>query len=246
MVGGGGAAPVIVLVEQGQCAPGSRIRLIEGESHHLRVRRARLGESVDLRDGAGLVGVGTLTESGRDWEVVVERAERRAAPGALALAVGAGDRDRFAAVVEKAVELGVTAIVPVVTDRVAGVATRLRPAHLEKLGRMALESVKQSGNPWACTMQGAVSLADFLARPETGTRWLADPAGAPPASTLPAFEAVAVLVGPEGGLTASERDASIGAGFRPVALGPHILRFETAALAAAAAVPAARLRGRDG
>jgi len=237
---------VIVLVEPGRCAAGASIGLVEGESHHLRVRRARDGEHVELRDGAGLTGTGRLTRSERDWAVVIERAERRPAPAALVLAVGAGDRDRFAAVVEKAVELGVTAIVPVVTDRVAGVASRLRPSHLEKLRRLALESVKQSGNPWACEVHEPLSLADLLARSADGARWLADPAGEPPAARLREADAATFLVGPEGGLTAAERSASIGAGFRPIALGPHILRFETAALAAAGAVQAARLRGRDG
>ena len=58
--------------------------------------------------------------------------------------------------------------------------------------------------------------------------------------------AVTIVIGPEGGLEDSERAAFLGAGFRPLALAAHTLRFETAALAAAAAVTAARLRGTHG
>ena len=236
---------MIALVGRGDWAAGARARLLDGESHHLRVRRARDGEFVEVRDGAGLIASGRLIASAADWEVALDRAERRPAPPALVLGVGAGDRDRFAAVVEKAVELGVTSVVPLVTERTASVASRVRPSHLERVRRQALEAVKQSGNPWACTVGDPVSLADFLGVPAGGVRWLADAEGEPPPASL-RDEAVAVLVGPEGGFTAAERDACIAAGFGPVSLGPHILRFETAALAAAAAVQAARLRGRHG
>ncbi len=114
---------------------------------------------------------------------------------------------------------------------------------LDRLRRRALEAVKQSGNPWACAVEDPVSLDQFLARPAAGLRWLADPAGVPPASTL-GDEPVTVLVGPEGGLSGEERAAAAAAGYQPVSLGPHVLRFETAAIAAAAAVQAARSRGR--
>ncbi len=57
---------------------------------------------------------------------------------------------------------------------------------------------------------------------------------------------VSVMIGPEGGLTEAERMALTAVGFRPVALGRHTLRFETAALAAAAAVAQARMRGLHG
>ena len=73
---------------------------------------------------------------------------RRGRPSST-LAVGAGDRDRFGWLVEKAAELGVTTLVPIETARTTGVATRLRGKHLEKLRRQALEAIKQSGAPWA-------------------------------------------------------------------------------------------------
>lgn len=235
---------MIVLLQRGSGAAGRGGRLLEGEAHHLRVRRARDGDPVLLRDGFGLVGEGRLVEAG-EWSVEVEAVELRPAPPALVLAVGAGDRDRFALVVEKAVELGATSVVPLHTERTAGVATRLREGQLDRLRRQALEAVKQSGNPWACAIEEPVTFAAFLGRAGGGVRWLADAEGTPPPARVD-DEACTVLVGPEGGFTAAERAAALSAGFRPVALGPHVLRFDTAALAAAAAVQAARLRGRDG
>jgi 16S rRNA (uracil1498-N3)-methyltransferase len=248
-VGGGrGAAVITVLVPTGVApgaAGGRRERLDDAEQHHLRVRRARDGERVALRDGAGLVGVGRIAIVGKAWEVEIEHAERRPRPAALTLAVGAGDRERFGWVVEKAVELDVTRIVPLVTARTVDVATRLRESHLDKLRRQALEATKQCGAAWAMDVEAPETLEAFAARKEPGLRWLADAAGEPLPASLDG-SAVSVVVGPEGGLEDQERSALVGAGYRPLALSAQTLRFETAALAAASAVASARLRGTHG
>jgi 16S rRNA (uracil1498-N3)-methyltransferase len=244
-VGSGGGAPVItVLVPHGVMA-GRREQLSEGEGHHLRVLRARAGDVVALRDGAGLVGTGRLAVSGREWLVHVDTAERQARPAELRLGIGAGDRERFAWVVEKAVELGATAVVPLETERTGGVATRLRDSHLAKLRRQSLEATKQCGAAWALDLEAPAILADFVARRYAGHTWLADAEGQPPPPVLDGA-AVTMVIGPEGGLSAAERGTLLAAGYRPMALGPHTLRFETAALAAVAAVTTARLRGTHG
>jgi 16S rRNA (uracil1498-N3)-methyltransferase len=230
-----------VLLRRDGAAAGERGRLIDGESHHLKVRRAREGEAVELRDGFGLVGQGRLVQTGGAWEVEIDRADHCPPPAVLVLAVGAGDRERFGWVVEKAVELGATTVVPLYTERTAGVASRLRPPQVERLRRQALEAVKQSGNPWACAVDEPATLADFLAQPRGAEQWLADPAGDPPPAAL-GREPCFILVGPEGGLSEGERAAAIAAGYRPVSLGLHILRFETAAVVAAAAAQTARIR----
>ena len=222
-MGGGGGAPVItVLVPHGVTA-GRRERLEESERHHLRVRRAQAGELVALRDGEGLVGTGRLATSGSEWLVDVEAVERRPRPA----------------------ELGVTRLVPLETERTSGVASRLRDVHLARLRRQALEAIKQCGAPWTLEIDAPVPLADFTARPRCGVGWLADAAGGPPPPVLDGGP-VAVVVGPEGGLSAAERAALLAAGYEPTALAPHTLRFETAALAAATAVTTARLRGTHG
>lgn len=234
-----------VLISPGRAVVGKRASLDESEAHHLRVRRAREDEGVEVLDGSGLTGTGRLVRVGSDWMVEIQSAERQPAPAQLTLAVAAGDRERFTWMAEKAVELGVSAIVPLETARTAGVATRLRDAHGAKLRRVVLEATKQCGAAWAPTVERPLSLERFLARPIQGTGWLADPAGAPPPATLDDTP-LTVVIGPEGGLTAEERTALVSAGYRPVTLGPHTLRFETAALAAAAAAGTARLRGKHG
>jgi 16S rRNA (uracil1498-N3)-methyltransferase len=224
---------------------GERVGLDQDEIHHLRVRRAKDRDLVEILDGAGLRGLGLLIQAGRNWEVEFQSVERQERPPETTIAVAAGDRERFAWMVEKAVELGVTCIVPLETARSAGVATRLKDAHVNRLRRSALESIKQCGLTWAPSVEEPVSLTDFLAKPLRGCGWLADTAGAPAPAQLD-LSAMTVVVGPEGGLTDDERAAAMTAGYQPVVLGPHILRFETAALAAATAVTQARMRGRHG
>jgi 16S rRNA (uracil1498-N3)-methyltransferase len=245
-VGGGRGPPVItVLVPAGLHPAGSRAPIDESEAHHLRVRRVAAGEPVGLRDGAGLIGTGRTVQEGRAWLVEVEVVAEAPRPAELLLAVGAGDHQRFAWLVEKAAELGVTAVVPLETERTAGVATRVRHQHLEKLRRQALETLKQCGAAWAPVVEEPIELDRFLLGPRAGVLWLADPAGQAPAARLDAAPAT-VVVGPEGGLSERERAALLAAGYQPRALGPHTLRFETAALAGAVAVTTARLRGIHG
>jgi 16S rRNA (uracil1498-N3)-methyltransferase len=186
-----------------------------------------------------------LVRIGSDWMVEIQSAERQPVQPQLTLAVAAGDRERFTWMAEKAVELGVSAIVPLETARTAGVATRLREAHAAKLRRVVLEATKQCGAAWAPTVEPPVALEKFLARPVPGIGWLADPTGALPPDKLDDTP-LTVVIGPEGGFTAEERAALVAARYRPVALGANVLRFETAALAAAAAAGTARLRGHHG
>jgi 16S rRNA (uracil1498-N3)-methyltransferase len=245
-VGGGrGSSVITVLVPAGVHPAGSRAPVDESEAHHLRVRRVTAGEPVGLRNGAGLVGTGRTVQEGHAWLVEVEAVAEAPRPAELTLAIGAGDRERFGWVVEKATELGVTAIVPLETERTAGVATRVRPQHLEKLRRQALEALKQCGAAWAPVVAEPIDLEEFLRRPRAGVLWLADPAGQMPAAGLDTAP-VTVVVGPEGGISEQERAALLTAGYQPRVLGPHTLRFETAALAAAVAVSTARLRGIHG
>ena len=228
-----------VLVPRGTARPGKTLLLEAEEAHHLRVRRAEPGEEVELRDGAGLAGTGVLEAGGRGWAVMVVSAVVHPPPSPLTLAVGGGDRERFLWLVEKAAELGVSRIIPLETERTAGVATRVRTAHVDRLARRAREATKQSGGYWTPEIGAPEPFAAFMSRTSGGARWLADTGGDVP--DVPEGE-VTVLVGPEGGLSASERAAAVAAGWTPVSLGANVLRFETAALAAAAHIAIDRQR----
>jgi 16S rRNA (uracil1498-N3)-methyltransferase len=226
-------------------AVGQRVGLDEHEAHHLKVRRARDGETVEVLDGAGFTGTGILVQSGRGWLVEVRNAEMQPPPAHLTLAVAMGDRDRFSWMVEKSVELGVTRIVPLQSERTAGVATRLKDVHLDRLRRSALDAIKQCGAAWVPAIDAPRTFTAFAREPLGGTGWLADACGAPAPSSL-AEGPVTVIIGPEGGLTSTERETVVGAGYQLVSLGLHTLRFETAAVAAAAAVAHARMRSAHG
>lgn len=234
-----------VLVPAGTLAQGARLELDALELHHLHVRRAGSGEAVRLLDGAGGVGRGALELGKRRAVVTVTEVELVPRPCQLVLAIGGGERDRFTWLVEKAAELGVTEIVPLETERTRDVSSRIRGAQVERLRRRTLEAIKQCGAPWAPMVREPVALPAFAAEPWDGIRWVAAIDGAAPPDRI-GTEPVVVAVGPEGGFTPPERRTLEGAGFQPVQFGEHILRFETAALAAAVHAGISRKRGRDG
>ena len=147
-----------VLIPRARVAVGTRVTLDDNEVHHLRVRRAKDQESVELLDGAGLSGRGRLIHRGNDWSVEIESLEHEQAPAELTLAVAAGDRDRFIWMAEKSVELGITTLVPLLTTHTAAVATRLKESHLPRLRQSMLEVLKQCGSAWAPTLQDPILL----------------------------------------------------------------------------------------
>jgi len=177
--------------------------------------------------------------------VEIGSAQLQPPPAPLTLAVAMGDRDRFSWMVEKSVELGVTRIVPLQSELTAGVATRLKDVHLDRLRRSALDAIKQCGATWVPAIDTPRTLSAFSRELPGGRAWLADECGAPAPASLDDGE-VTVIIGPEGGLTSTERDTAVAAGYQLVSLGLHTLRFETAAVAAAAAVTHARMRSAHG
>ena len=236
---------ITLFAAPGSLQAGATIELDDAEAHHLKVRRGQAGQRVRLVDGSGTVGDALLEMRPAGIQAVVASVTRIDHPTPLTLAVGAGDRDRFALLVEKAVELGATEIVPLEVERAVAVASRLRERNLESLRRRAREAMKQCGSAWEVALQEPQRLEDFLAQPRRGAAWLADPEGEA-LIELNASEAVTIAIGPEGGFTESESKEFREAGFRPVSLGPYTMRFETAGLVAMAAVWQARRRGAHG
>ena len=224
---------ITLLVEAGVLAPERQVQLNEAERHHLKVRRARAGEKVRLLDGRGGTGEGTLVGNPSEGLVQISAIGVLPVPVTRGIAVAAGDRDRFGWLVEKAAELGVTDLIPLETERTLGVASRVREQHVERFQRRALEAIKQSGAAWAPVVHPPSTIDDLAIRRSDGIRWIADPGGAPPAM-IPASEPAWAAVGPEGGFTDAECELLTRAGWTRVRLGRHILRFETAAVIAAA------------
>lgn len=214
------------------------VELDEAERDHaLRSRRLRAGDPVELLDGAGTIGRGTLTlVSQRRCVVEVDALERAARVGRevhLALSVPRGPR--MDGLVDQAAQLGVASIRPVALARSVAAREDASPARLERWRRILREAAKQSGEPFVPELGEVTTLEALLAEPFAGARrmlHLSEDA-APLAETLPAEgEAVRILVGPEGGFTAEEVARCVAAGERVARLGRARLRIETAALAA--------------
>ena len=230
-----------VLVAPGTLEPGAGLALDPEEQHHLKVRRAKEGERVRVLDGEGGVAEGRLLAARDGFEVAVEALRRVPPPPGFILVVGAGDKERFGWLAEKAAELGVTDLVPLKTERTRSVAAGIREGHVLALQRRARQAIKQSRAAWAPRVHPPESPAQAAERGKGPRRWLADARAESPPS-VPPDEAITVVVGPEGGLIDSERLVFLAAEFAPVRLAPDLLRFETAALAAAAVVASQRPR----
>jgi 16S rRNA (uracil1498-N3)-methyltransferase len=212
------------------------ITLDGSEAHHLlHVLRAREGARVVVFDGTDYefdAEVSACHRSTVDLVIHDRRLASRELPHPLTLGVPLpkGDRQRW--IVEKAVELGVSRLVPLRTER--SVATSDKGG--EKLDRYVIEASKQCERNRLMEVAPPMAWSDWLATAPTGARrWVADPSGcALPrldrALASPTFAAV----GPEGGFTEGEIAAAREAGWEIVALGPRILRIETAAVALAA------------
>lgn len=223
-------------------APGARVTLPEHAAHHAReVLRLRAGASVRVFDGCG-----------HEWDAVLDEASRRTVSARLlhavaprpesslhlVLAIAALKGDRMELVIQKATELGVAEIWPVVTDRTdAAARPALRGSRSERWERVASGAAEQSGRAVVPHIAPTVTLDALLARPLDGARvaLLETPGHTPLASlALDASSALLLLIGPAGGFEPAETGALRAAAFLSASLGPRILRAETAAVAAAA------------
>lgn len=226
-------------------APGQTARLTETVSRHaLGALRLRVGDGLVLFNGDGTECEAELIQGGREAQarVLSCRAVSRESPLTVTLAQGISSGERMDYTLQKAVELGIARIQPLTMRRTV---VRLdadkrvrRRAHwqgvvmsaCEQCGRVRLPVVEEirDFNDWLATAEA-----------EMGLRLLLDPAASTRLRDLPPPVAPLVLLaGPEGGLDPAERKAAIERGFQPINLGPRILRTETAAVAALAAMQA--------
>lgn len=221
--------------------PGMRITLGgSAASHVTRVLRLRTGQTLTLFNGKGGEHAASIDKS-HGGEVIVAVREHapleRESPFPITLAQGVSRGERMDLVVQKATELGVSRLVPVLTER--------------SVVRLDAQQADRKSNHWraiaiaACEQCGRNRLPE-VALPTKLRQLLHEPAGdrarlllSPDASRRiedvprPA-NGVTVLIGPEGGLSEEEQGDAQAAGFTAVHLGPRVLRTETAAIAALA------------
>jgi 16S rRNA (uracil1498-N3)-methyltransferase len=239
----------------GPLARGQELTLEAGPGQHLlRVLRLRPGDPVWLFDGSGAEFAGELLPATAAARVRVLERSRQEPPPALALClwlgISKGERMDFA--LQKAVELGVTGLRPVFAGRsvvqLDGARLQRRTEHWQAV---IIAACEQSGRCRLPELLPAMPLATALNQPpgEPGAdlRLVLHPGADTALPRLPPpRRGVELLVGPEGGLAEAELALARERGFRPVRLGPRVLRTETAPLAALAAIQALWGDFRDG
>lgn len=235
---------------------GSRVVLTGDEARHIaRSLRKEPGEIILVVDGAGHRHHVELGHVRPDQVVgtIVDTVDRAGEPPYdLTVALGVlKNRNRFETFLEKAVELGVHRIIPLLTDRTEAESLREKRAT-----NILTAAMKQCGRSILPDLASPTPIADLLASrmaSEADSRWIchesargtllldqaieaapsARSGGSPPTTARPK---VLVLVGPEGGFSEDEVQAAEDAGCQPVLLGPRRLRAETAGIAACAAI----------
>lgn len=224
-------------------AIGTIATLSENATAHLvRVLRLGLGDACIVFNGDGhdyearLVSLG---KRGAEIEVMSSRSVANESPLRITLAQAIARGEKMDWVLQKATELGVAAVVPLVTERTE---VRLdaergekRAAHWRGVVAAACE---QSGRARLPELGAPIALRDWVAAAVPG--WFLDPLADLASWQLPTEDAFTLVVGPEGGLGDRDLATLRGAGFRGLRLGPRVLRTETAGLAAIAALQALR------
>lgn len=232
---------------------GNAVALQGPEAHHLlHVLRVAPGDRLIVFDGTGQqfdAQVERCTRDTVELSVAEGRTVDRELPISLTLACAMPKGDRSRWLVEKAVELGVTHLVPLSTARSESSPGDAKAA--AKWRRYVIEASKQCGRNRLMSIESQVPWRQWLQRPDDWAdngpaegvhKWIAHPEGLPLSQAVDRVTAgpIYIAVGPEGGLAPTEIDEAILAGWTIVSLGPRILRIETAALALATALSLVR------
>lgn len=220
-----------------QAVAGGSLRLAADAAAHLvRVLRLRPGADVVLFDGSGTEYPGRVRAATRrsvDIDVGPGTSTDRESPLVLTLLQGVCRAERMDFVVRKATELGVAAIRPVLAGRsVVRLDAERAARRLAHWRAIVVSACEQCGRSYLPELLEPLPLAEALAAHAGAVGVLLDPDAATGADALapPGAAPLALLVGPEGGLTQAERAVARAAGFTGIRLGPRILRTETAAL----------------
>ncbi len=222
-----------------EMAEGRNVTLDAEESRHIRdVLRLRVGDEVALFDGRGREFAARIDEIlKKETRLGIVREIVPTAPESefrLTLAVALLKSDKFDLVVQKAVELGVTGLIPLVTRR-----TDVKPNDVgkraERWRKIALEASKQCGRAQLMDVAEPVEFSKFCAERngEASVAIFSERGGAPFGS-LPPSKALTSVTGPEGGWDDAELELAKSSGFSVITLGGRILRAETAAVSIAA------------
>lgn len=208
--------------------------------HAIQVLRLNPGEPLVLFNGTGgeyLARVGQVGKRAASVQIESFRAIDTESPAHITLAQAIIKPDKMDFALQKAVELGVSAIQPLMTQRsVIRLGKDKAGKKLRHWEGVITAACEQCGRTQLPTIHAPLKLADWLQQGAAGTRFILAPGHYPRIHTLPQELAspFSLVTGPEGGFTDEEVASCLQAGVKPVALGPRILRAETASLAALA------------
>lgn len=224
--------------------PERQFTLDAGQTRYLtRALRLRAGEKLTVFDGSGgeyLAIIVQIDKSSVDIQTGPLLNSSTESPLQVRLLQGLSKGDRMDTVVQKATELGVQRISPLLTDHSvvkldAARATRRRK-HWQKIAQSACE---QCGRNIVPAIDEVIALNNWFDRnrDDTSTRLILCPEARTPLSSAERPNAgLTLLIGPEGGFSREEYECAVAAGFSAVSLGPRVLRTETATIAAVSAV----------
>lgn len=222
---------------------GGHIELDDDAAHYVRtVLRLKAGDAIVLFNGQGGEYPSRFSEVSRKQvrvEIAAFTARDVESPLRVSLGMGISRGDRMDWAVQKAVELGVTELTPLLTERCVTKLTddkkQQRWQHWRGIIRHAAE---QSGRSRLPVLGAITEFADWVERPQ-GLKVFLDPYATQTLADLqPSGSQITLLSGPEGGFSEGEREVAKAAGFVPVRMGARILRTETAVISALSAVQA--------
>lgn len=226
-------------------AAGAVVPLPEGAAHHLaRVLRAAVGDELVVFDGSGAEYGASITHIDKHAvkvQVAAAAAVDRESPLACALAQAVASGERMDYTLQKAVELGVARVQPLFSERgVVRLAGERASRRAEHWREVAISACEQCGRNLIPQVADPLAYTDWLAAlapvAEGELRLLLSPYGTQRLADFRCPSNVLLLAGPEGGFSEPEDQLAQLHGFTPVRLGPRVLRTETAALAALAAI----------
>ena len=217
---------------------GQTLSIRDETAHYLlRVLRVCVGQSIHLFNGQGGYYVANITETDRRSLSLMPanfNGDEKESSLNIVLAQGLSRGQKMDYTIQKAVELGVNRIVPVMSEfsnvKLTDARTPARIAHWKKI---IISTCEQCGRNRIPEILAPVPLKEWVKGNGGLTRLVLDPGAEQVLADLPVPESGLVLLsGPEGGLSDIDLDAALRGGYQPVRLGPRILRTETAAVAA--------------
>lgn len=222
-------------------APHTTLNLPDNIIRHIHVLRLNAGDSITLFNGTGNDFAATLQTIGKrhaECHIHAQRQPENESPLAITLvqAISSGERMDFT--LQKSVELGVRAIQPIISERcVVRLSGERADKRVQRWQDIVIAACEQSGRSIVPTVQPIVSFSDYLRQMPPELHLMMSLRRATTLRDItPAPQTLRLMIGPEGDWTPAEEQAALAAGVQTITLGKRVLRTETAAMAAMAAM----------